>query len=402
MPTAPASLGHVSVLGAGLQGVCASLALRRAGWSVTLADRAPEPLLGASLHGEGKVHLGFVYGNEADRSTAALMIEGALAFRRLLDEWTDGAIAWAPVCSEPFGYAVVPDSLVSPGDLEAHYAWVAGQLSAAVQAGEDYLGRRPDCWVERLPHPRLRGVAGELAAAFRTAEVAVEVRRLRPTLLQALARSDVAWRPDTAIDGVRRTGTGFVVEGRHDGAVVEWPADVVVNCLWDGRLAVDASLDLVPERPWVFRLKRCVEGRLPELDAVSSVTFALGPYGDVVVRSDGAVYASWYPAALAGWSHAVAPPESWREPLDPAHLDREAARLVEGFAPLVPALRHLSDRRVGGGVIFAWGAADIDDPASELHSRSHVGVHAHDGYFSIDTGKLTTAPLFARRLLEAL
>ncbi|MGK2946931.1 MAG: FAD-dependent oxidoreductase [Acidimicrobiales bacterium] len=402
MPTPPARPGHVSVLGAGLQGTCAALALRRAGWSVTLVDRAPEPLLGASLHGEGKVHLGFVYGNEPDRSTASLMVEGATSFRRLLDEWTGGDISWAPLRSEPFSYAVLPDSLVEPDALEAHYAWVADQLSAAVAAGEDYLGLRPDCWVERLRQPRVRGVAGELSAAFRTAEVAVEMRRLRPTLVRALARSAVSWRPETAIDAVQRTGAGFLVEGRHGGAEVSWPADVVVNCLWDGRLAVDASLDLVPSRPWVFRLKRCVEGRLPEGAAVSSVTFALGPFGDVVVRSDGAVYASWYPAALAGWSDALAPPDSWRQPLDQARVELEAARLLEGFAPLVPALRGLTDRQLGGGVIFAWGADDIHDPTSELHSRSRVGVHAHDGYFSIDTGKLTVAPLFAGRLLEVL
>jgi hypothetical protein len=39
-----------------------------------------------------------------------------------------------------------------------------------------------------------------------------------------------------------------------------------------------------------------------------------------------------------------------------------------------------------------------DDPASELHNRYDVGVEAHDGYFSIDTGKFTAAPLFADHL----
>jgi hypothetical protein len=53
-------------------------------------------------------------------------------------------------------------------------------------------------------------------------------------------------------------------------------------------------------------------------------------------------------------------------------------------------------------VIFAWGDRDIDDHASELHSRDAVGVHDHDGYYSIDTGKLTTAPLFAQRLGDLL
>ena len=46
------------------------------------------------------------------------------------------------------------------------------------------------------------------------------------------------------------------------------------------------------------------------------------------------------------------------------------------------------------GVITAWGATDVDDPASELHERHEVGPRAHDGWITVDTGKLTTAPLF--------
>ena len=52
------------------------------------------------------------------------------------------------------------------------------------------------------------------------------------------------------------------------------------------------------------------------------------------------------------------------------------------------------------GIIFCWGATDIDDPESELHSRHAAGVYAHDGYFSVNTGKFTTAPLFADQLLD--
>jgi hypothetical protein len=51
-------------------------------------------------------------------------------------------------------------------------------------------------------------------------------------------------------------------------------------------------------------------------------------------------------------------------------------------------------------VIVCWGATDIDDPSSELHRRRDIGVHDHDGYFSIDTGKLTCAPLFATELAD--
>ncbi len=51
---------------------------------------------------------------------------------------------------------------------------------------------------------------------------------------------------------------------------------------------------------------------------------------------------------------------------------------------------------VKGGVIFAWGETDIDDPDSGLHERHAIGTRSSEGYHSIDTGKLTMAPLFAQ------
>ena len=43
-----------------------------------------------------------------------------------------------------------------------------------------------------------------------------------------------------------------------------------------------------------------------------------------------------------------------------------------------------------------WG--DIDDPDSALHERHTIGATSFGRYHSVDTGKLTTAPLFAHRL----
>ena len=69
---------------------------------------------------------------------------------------------------------------------------------------------------------------------------------------------------------------------------------------------------------------------------------------------------------------------------------------------MVQGLRGCGIDVVDAGVIFSWGATDIDDPASELHRRHDIGVRASDGYFSVDTGKLTCAPLFAARLADLL
>ena len=56
---------------------------------------------------------------------------------------------------------------------------------------------------------------------------------------------------------------------------------------------------------------------------------------------------------------------------------------------------------VTGGAIVAYGCTDLDDPASNLHDRTRIGVMSDNGYHSVDPGKLTTAPLFAMRTANA-
>ena len=79
------------------------------------------------------------------------------------------------------------------------------------------------------------------------------------------------------------------------------------------------------------------------------------------------------------------------------------ARLAE----IVPELKavigdRLAQAEVKGGVIFAWGNSDISDPESELHQRHDVGVRSYGRYHSIDTGKLTLAPLFAKEAADRI
>ena len=79
-----------------------------------------------------------------------------------------------------------------------------------------------------------------------------------------------------------------------------------------------------------------------------------------------------------------------------------AERVIKELSFAVPGLEEATIKKVDAGAIFSWGETDIDDPRSEIHERFDVGVHAYDGYFSIDTGKFTTAPLFADHLQQLL
>ena len=80
--------------------------------------------------------------------------------------------------------------------------------------------------------------------------------------------------------------------------------DHVVNALWDGRLGLNEALGFRANRPWLHRLKYGVSFRLPgDVRPPPSVTFVLGPFGEVVTYGDGFIYLTWYPECLQAMSH---------------------------------------------------------------------------------------------------
>jgi len=82
--------------------------------------------------GEGKIHLGYVYGNEPGRATADLMVEGALSFASLIDRWMPRPVDWKAIRSDPFMYAILGDTMVSPDKLAEHYQWVDVAIDATM------------------------------------------------------------------------------------------------------------------------------------------------------------------------------------------------------------------------------------------------------------------------------
>lgn len=397
------------VLGAGLQGASVSLALLRQGWSVTLIDQADDCLRRASLRNEGKVHLGFLFANDRSFRTTDLMQEGALAFASLIEGWLGEPVPWHAFTTAPFCYCLGRTSMLPADDLLAHYAAVETRfLERLREPGANYLGRRPT----RLWRPMDR--AGDLPRLSRayaeplvqSVEVALDRTGFTDWFRERLrGRPDLTERYGHRVEGVARTPGGFRAHGRRrDDTAWHADGDIVVNCLWEGRLAVDRTMGVEPKRDWVYRLKYRVFVRLPpDLEGLlPPMTFVIGPYGDIVPFPCGLTYLSYYPISIQGWTSDLEPPRGWEAPCDgradPAFAGDLARRLVARLDEAIPGLGASEIVHVDAGAIFTWGQTDIDDPASELHDRFDVGVEAYDGYFSIDTGKFTTAPLFADRL----
>src|SRR5689334_14838849 len=132
---------RVGVLGGGLLGCCVALELAERGHSVDLYERANEFVTGASLHNEGKIHLGYVYGNDPSLRTARMMARGATMFSPLLRRWIGSEIDRVAV-STPFIYVAHRRSMLKTEQTGA-FLGKAHELVTALLNGRrpDYFGR---------------------------------------------------------------------------------------------------------------------------------------------------------------------------------------------------------------------------------------------------------------------
>ena len=399
----------VCVLGAGLQGVLCALELAELGHDIVIIDAAEKAISKASLHNEGKIHLGYVYAKDTTGKTARLMAEGATRFSQLLDRWWPEEDIEA-TASDPFDYLVMPDSLESADWLAGRYNQIDQNLEMLLTTpGHKYLGRvdvRPSHRIENGEFER-RYNTEFVAGAFRTEERAIDLTRMANTLRDSLAAMRcVECRWSTKVTAVTEVSNGgYFVE--VEGNAPDGPYDVVVNALWSDRLRMDETMGIKTKRPHMFRQKLANYVQLPASPIDSkSVTMVIGPFGDFVSLPSGACYLSWYPSGCVRRTTAVVPPPEWEQTCDTklagAFQDTiiELSRRILGLDQLVG--QSLRNSTVPG-VIFCWGDTDVDDPDSEFHLRHDVGINTYrPGYHSIDTGKLTLAPLFAAELAERI
>jgi len=393
---------HIAVLGGGLQGCCIALALAERRARVTLYDRNDALMTQAAVVNEGRMHLGYIYAADTSLATARMMIRGGLAFAPFIERYV-GLSPGELAPSQPTTYVVHRDSQRPVGELEGYLRAVHGLLQEAAAGRQDaYFG------VDLRPAPRPWSVAERervfdrslALAAFDTPEVAID-----PFALATAVRERVKATPaiETRLQRTVRTvedeaGALRVVSDGPEGAARD-RYDHVVNALWAGRLAIDATRALRPTRPWMHRFKYGIRFRQPSARPLPTVAIMLGPFGDLVAYGQGMAYLNWYPTCLDGISHAVSPPD-WSQIPAPSRRARVVAETLKAMAEIILPLRDLeatslAECTVQGGVIVAWGHTDIDDPGSELHRRYEIGVTSNGRYHSVDPGKLTMTPYFA-------
>jgi glycine/D-amino acid oxidase-like deaminating enzyme len=394
---------RVAVLGGGLLGCCTALVLARRGASVTLFDRTDQLISRTSIHNEGKIHLGYVYAGDSSLATARMMIRGALHFTPFLKDYL-GLVPERIALSSPHVYLVHRNSQQSLDYLSGYFDAVHALVEdAAGGAKKEYLGAN-------LHHAPRKWSAAEVAAAFNptaaiaafdTEELAVDPYVLAESFRERIAATPaIELRLRRTVQSVGESGARLRVVSAGQNGLAHDDYDHVVNALWDGRLAIDATLGIRPKRPWLYRFRYGLRFESRDIFKMPlSVTMVHGPFGGVMCYGNGAMYMAWYPACRTDSSNSLDPPNWPTYAVEPLR-SRIIRDTIGQLAEIVPALgtvdpRTFADASVVGGNIFAWGSTDTDDPASELHQRHDIGVVSVGNYHSVDPGKLSMTPYFA-------
>ena len=395
---------RVAILGAGIMGSSLALLLARNGAEVTLFDRCDQPMAATSRWNEGKIHLGYLYSADPTLGTVRHLLPGGLAFAPLLSRLIDADLAEHSTTSDDI-YLVHHDSVVDPASMTARFAAI-DELVRAHPDATRYLTDVSDARTTRVTADELDAIAGDgIVAGFRVPERSIDTRWAADQIAGAIAADGrVHFRGGETVVGAApvnaESGTWQV--RCPDGA--EETFDVVVNALWNGRLPVDLDAGLDPERPWSHRYRLCVFVRTGSVVEIPSAIVAVGPFGDVKNYNGRDFYVSWYPAGLIAEGEGLELGEP--RPLDAAGRERFIGSVRAGLEPLIPGVGRVFDEAeqtlVAGGFVFARGTGSIGDRASSLHLRDRFGVRRRGAYYSVDTGKYSTAPWLAERLAREL
>ena len=392
---------RVAILGGGIMGACIALLLARRGFEVAVFDRESAPLASASRWNEGKIHLGYLYGADPTMRTARLLLPGGLLFRRLILELVGSDVAPHTTSHDDI-YLIHRRSVVDVEAVRAQFAAVSDLVRSHADA-RWYLADVSGAGARELSQSELAAIADptEIVAAFEVPERSVSTPWVADRLVDALrSQRRVSLHMGVTISGAHPVdsahGPWRVLGAPH----LDQRFDLVVNALWDGRLAIDRTAGLELEAGWSHRYRLSVFARTSQSVTTRSALVAFGPFGDVKNYNDRDFYLSWYPTGLVAQGHAV----SLRRPStltanDELQFVREVgeklAKLIPGAAEILAAAEDL---KVRGGFVFAQGRGSLGNLKSTLHRRDRFGVRRLGNYYSVDTGKYSTAPWMAAKL----
>jgi hypothetical protein len=380
----------VAVIGGGILGTLCALNVAKLGYSCDIIERRSSLWNGATFVGEGKIHLGYVYG-KADRDTLCSILESAQAFAKDLEFGLSRKLDWSRLVSTPFQYGI-PDSSLISHEWFVYHGEQLGQMAQTLSGKSpfSYLGQ--ELSVEDFAPKTLLAFK-----RFKTPELSVDMTALKSEILESIHRaSAVCVHCSTEVKSAVKTlgGVKLTLLDQRSQSLRDARYMCVINCAWEMRAFLDSHIFTETPTPPNLRNRLFVHARTTNSPA--ALTLTLGPFGDYVSFANGRAYASWYPSGLLGFSESLLPPKHWKEshgqPINRDFLDG----LFTGLEPWIPSIRELSDIEIHSRLVVASGSTDIDDPLSALHHRAPCTVSSLGGWISVNSLKLGSAPTAAR------
>jgi FAD dependent oxidoreductase len=384
----------IAVIGAGIAGVISALELADRGNFIVLYDVADKPMTAASYVNEGKIHLGFVYGADQTADTVSKMLDGALSFRSTICRWL-GQELFDRTITEPFEYAVPEGSQLSSVQVERHFSRVSNLIQQRItESSGDYLGQ-PELSEFRPLKDHVYGSEGHnILSAYSTPERAVDTHAIASALQATVfAHPNIEFKPQHRVLGCSREQSGWIVRTEKG---IDRGFQSVLNAAWENRRLIDYQSGFRDSDNWFLRYK-CA-AIFPKVVGckLKNLTLMLGKYGDVVRYRNDRVYISWYPQMMVDSTHNISMKTPELSESRRSEITRNSIKALTSWYPPLERYLECEKADLAGGFITAQGKTDIDDRKSELHRRTNIGpLGFGDGYFSLETGKYTTAPLFA-------
>lgn len=382
---------RITIIGGGIQGSCLALALAKKGIRSTILERNSAPMLEASLRNEGKIHLGFVYSLDDKGKTRKLMLDGALSFAPLLESWCH-EINWNELRSKTFNYAVMPDSIMNPSRTEESFSYLEKLLNECEYSRDNYIGEPIDYFWRKLDDTESSPIVdnNKIKDLYQTQEVSVD-----PRIFAKLISNELKINPlikvicNSNVENVSGNDS-FSLTVTSNNQLETLNSDIVINCAWEDKERLDRQIRL-KNKDLNYRIKHQILVKPKHsISNLQPTTLIQGPYGDIVPWNDGLVYISWYPECRTYFDSV--PPKILNDKDLAITVAKNSLSIMQEMFPCIKDANIISSL---AGVILAKGSSDVDNIHSKLHNRDAIGITQRKNWISIDTGKFTTAPLFA-------
>ncbi len=401
---------RIAILGAGLAGCCAALNLARHGIAVTLFDRLSLPVHAASLHNEGKLHLGYVYAMDKGARTYVKMIEGSLQFLGIV-EYLTGINKSNFTLSSPFMYGVSNTSMLPMEKILDHFHTVDEEINNFLSKEKSFtsIGQSQPANVLAPEQAKRWFDMSAVHGVIQTPEISVNPIEVANIISASVLSNDlIEFKGNCEIEGVSESAANqYQIHYTEHNQSTTQKIDAGINCLWEDRIRIDKTLGIYPHHHDIIRYKSTITfyDRSKKYLDTPSTTIVLGPYGDTVNYRNGLYYLSWYPDCKIGET-TDGNIESLKSEVDKLNRDKLMQSNIEELTTFLPSIEQFKDiiekGRVGGGFICAQGKTDIQDLNSGLHSRNNIGVQSHNHWLTVNTGKYCTAPLYGLKASNQL